>query len=157
MDTNRELAALAFALSEKRLDRQEARLEELRARTGVLLAASSLSVSFFGREVFRQSGLDPLAAVSIGAFLVSMAASVYVLLPRDALVFAVGGSAVYEALYQAQGGIGEGHRQLAYDLDDFCDTNDRQIDRLIRGFELSAGALVVELLALVVLLARTIA
>lgn len=49
-DTNRELAALAFALSEKRLDRQEGRLEELRARTGVLLAASSVAISFLGRS-----------------------------------------------------------------------------------------------------------
>jgi hypothetical protein len=36
-----ELAALSFSLSRERLDKQERVLDELRSRTGVLLAASS--------------------------------------------------------------------------------------------------------------------
>jgi hypothetical protein len=89
-----DLAALAFQLSHKRLDQQERVLEELRSRTGVLLAASSLAASFLGREAFGDSGWGPLAFVAAGAFLATMLASVYVLLPRDKLIFSVIGSAV---------------------------------------------------------------
>lgn len=70
-------------------------------------------------------------------------------------MFALGGSAVYEQFYAVEGGTEEVHRRLAYDLDGFCESNDRLVDRLIRGFELAAGALSLELLALVALLART--
>lgn len=147
---------MAFGLSEKRLDRQEARLEELRARTGVLLAASSVAISFLGRELFDQPGRALLIAVAVSAFVVSTTASVYVVLPRAALVSALDGSTVYERLHTEATDIEEVHRRLSYEVDAFCDKNDRQIKRLIRGFTVSASAVAVELVALVALLARTI-
>lgn len=80
----------------------------------------------------------------------------YVVLPRATLVSALDGSTVYKRFHTKETDIEEVHRRLADDLDAFCDTNDRQITRLIRGFAVSASALAVELVALVALLARTI-
>jgi hypothetical protein len=45
------LAELAYDASLRRLDKQEQLLEELRARTGLLLAAASLAASFLGRPL----------------------------------------------------------------------------------------------------------
>jgi hypothetical protein len=150
-----ELASLAFELSQKRLDKQETVLEELRSRTGVLLAASSLAASFLGNEAFGP-GWEPLAVAAVAAFLTSMVAAVYVLLPRKGLIFALVGSAVYEQLYGLEGGTEEVHRRLAYDMDRFWEANDLKIRRLRHGFEVAASALVVEVLALVALVADTL-
>jgi hypothetical protein len=153
----RELASLAFALSEKRLDRQGARLDELRARTGVLLAASLVAISFLGREALERPNRAVLVSVAIGAFAVATAAVVYVVMPRATLVSSLHGSAVYEQFHETATDLEEVHRRLAYDLDAFCDTNDRQLSRLVRAFAIVAAALGVELVALVAVLGRTIA
>jgi hypothetical protein len=110
-----------------------------------------------GREAFEPPGRALAVAVAVCAFIVSTAASIYVVLPRWAIVSAIGGSAVYEQLHTEETGIEEVHRHLAVDLDAFCDTNDRVIDGLVRAFAVSASALTVELVALVAVLARTIA
>jgi hypothetical protein len=50
MESSSALAELAFEQSQRRLDKQERVLEELRARTAILLAASSLAASFLGKR-----------------------------------------------------------------------------------------------------------
>ena len=132
-------------------------MDELRSRTGVLLAVSSLAASFLGTEAFGEAGWGLLGVVAIAAFLVSMGASVFVLLPRDRLIFGLVGSAVYEQFYGLEGGQEEVHRRLAYDLDRFWEENDTRIRQLRLAFELAAVGLVVEVLALVALVADTIA
>jgi hypothetical protein len=150
-----DLAELAFEQSQKRLDKQERVVEELRARSAVLLAASSLAASFLGNQAFGGSGWDLTAVAAAAAFLVTMLAAVYVLLPRKRFVFALIGSAVYEQFYGLE--QEEVHRRLAYDLDRFWEQNDLQIVRLRQGVELAAFGLIVEVLALVALVADTIA
>jgi hypothetical protein len=150
-----ELAELAFEQSQNRLDKQERVLEELRARTAVLLAASSLAASFLGNEAFGESGWDATAVVAAAAFLVTMLAAVYVLLPRKRFVFSLIGSAVYEQFYGLE--QEEIHRRPAYDLDRFWEENDLRITKLRQGVQLSAAGLIVEVLALVALVADTIA
>jgi hypothetical protein len=95
------------------------------------------------------------AVAAATAFLVTMLAAVYVLLPRKRFVFALIGSAVYEHFYGLE--QEEVHRRLAYDLDRFWEQNDLQIVRLRQGVELAAFGLIVEVLALVALVADTIA
>lgn len=51
-----ELEQLAYEVSLRALQRQEEVVEELRSRTGTLLAASSLSASFLGARALDQSG-----------------------------------------------------------------------------------------------------
>jgi hypothetical protein len=126
----------------------------LRARTAILLAASSLAASFLGNEAFRGSGWDALTVAAGLSFLVTMLAAVYVLLPRKRFVFSLIGSAVYEQLYELD--QAEVHRRLAYDLDRFWEENDLEITRLRRGVQLAAAGLIVEVLVLVALVADTI-
>jgi hypothetical protein len=137
------LAELAYEASLRRLDKQEQLLEELRARTGLLLAAASLAASFLGRPALDA---DPaiVAGLALVAFAVSIAASLFVLMPKKNLVFAVIGSRVYEELYEFREDLGEVYRRLAYDLDRFWVTNDRVLQRLFSAFRIAAWTLVAE-------------
>jgi hypothetical protein len=48
-----DLSRLAYEASLRSLDKQEELLGELRSRTGLLLAASSLAASFLGRPALE--------------------------------------------------------------------------------------------------------
>jgi hypothetical protein len=150
------LEQLAFDASMRSLDKQERLLEELRARTGLLLAASSLAVSFVGRPVFQDADTVVLV-LGLVAFAISIAASVYVLLPKPAkFVFSLEGSAVYEELYEFQEDMPEVYRRLTYDLDRFWEENDEVLTRLLRWFQVAAAALAAEVILLLLSLSGTL-
>jgi hypothetical protein len=151
-----EYERLAFEASLRALDKQEGLLEELRARTGVLLAASSLAASFLGQQAFRHPHPGGIAVLALVAFVVSIVASVYILLPKKELIFSESGSGLYEGLYEVRDDLSEVYRRLAYDLDRFWDSNDIKISKLTQSYGLAAGALVVEILSLAALLSDTI-
>jgi hypothetical protein len=78
---------LAYEEALRGLDSQEELVRELRARTNTLLAISSLAASFLGNQVFR-SGVPALLALSASiAFVVSVSATVFVLLPKKSSSF----------------------------------------------------------------------
>jgi hypothetical protein len=147
-----EFEQLAYEAALRSLDKQERLLEELRARTGVLLAASSIATSFLGQQAFQNPRPGALVAIALIAFLVSMGASVFILLPKRRLVFAEAGIELFERLYPMRGDLAEVYRRLAYNLDRFWKTNDEEIVALTRAYSAAAGALVIETLSLVVLL-----
>jgi hypothetical protein len=150
------LARLSYEESVRSLDKQERLLEELRARTGLLLAASSLAISFVGRPAF-QAADTVVVVLGLLAFAISVAASVYVLLPKPAkFVFSLEGSAVFEELYEFRDEMSEVHRRLAYDLDRFWDENDEVMTRLFRWFGIAAAALAAEILVLLASLSGTL-
>jgi hypothetical protein len=147
-----EFEKLAYETAQRSLDKQEGLLEELRSRTGVLLAASSLAASFLGQQAFRDPSPRGFAVAALVAFVISISASVFILLPKKNLVFAAVGAGLYEGLYALRKDLPEVYRRLAYDLDRFWESNDKTIRWLTRAFRLAAGALVVEILALAALL-----
>ena len=140
---------LAYEAALRSLDKQERLLEELRSRTGVLLAASSLAASFLGREAFRGDPSVILAGLALAAFLVSIITSALVLLPRGDFVFALSGVALYEGLYATRDDLEEAFRRLAYDLYRFWDRNDEIVERLMGMYRLAATSLVVEIVVLI--------
>jgi hypothetical protein len=151
-----ELARLAFEASVRSLDKQERLLDELRARTGLLLAASSLAISFVGRPVFQEADTIVLV-LGLVAFAISIAASVYVLVPKPAkFVFSLEGSAVFEQLYEFREDMSEVYRRLTYDLDRFWEENDDVMTRLFRWFQVAAVALAAEIMLLLVSLSGTL-
>lgn len=87
-----EFEKLAYEAALRGLDKQEGLLEELRTRTGVLLAASSLAASFLGQQGFQQPSPRGLAITALIAFVASIAASVFILLPKKNLIFAESGA-----------------------------------------------------------------
>jgi hypothetical protein len=83
-----------------------------------------------------------------------MLSAVYVLLPRKRFVFSLIGSALFEQLYGLA--AEEVHRRLSYDLNRCWEENDLEIARLRQGVQVAASGLIVEVLALVGLVADTI-
>ena len=141
---------LAYEAAQRALDKQERLLEELRSRTGLLLAAASLAASFLGREAFAEDPKRGLALLAVVAFLLAVGASVYILLPkRDKFVFALVGAGLYEGLYAVRHDLGEVYRRLAYDLDRFWDDNDTELQKLFTSFRVAAGGLAAEILVLI--------
>jgi hypothetical protein len=150
------LAKLAYDANLRALDKQEALLAEVRSRTGLLLGASSLATSFLGQRAFEGSPSLGLSIVAVGAFVVSIASGVFILLPKDNLVFSLVGTAIYERLYEFREDPGELYRRLAYDMDRFWTENDAKLQRLFQTYRLAAAALVIEILSLIGLLSDTI-
>lgn len=95
---------LAYEAAQRALDKQERLIDELRSRTGLLLAAASLGASFLGREAFAGDPKDGLATTALVAFLVAVAGSVYVLLPKsEKFVFALVGAGLLRRAVRSQG------------------------------------------------------
>lgn len=138
----RQLAWRTWQAALRGLDKQEGLLEELRTRTGVLLAASSLAASFLGQQAFQNPSPRGLAIAALAAFVISIAASVFILLPKKNLIFAEAGAGLYEGLYAVREDMPEVYWRLAYDLDRFWESNDKKINWLTRAYTLAASALV---------------
>ena len=148
---------LAYEAAQRALDKQERLLEELRSRTGLLLAAASLAASFLGGEAFAGTPPRGLATLALSAFLVAVGASVYILLPtRDEFVFGLVGARLYEALYSVRTDLPEVYRRLAYTLDRVWADNDRKIQTLFRAFRLGAAGLSTEVLALIAMVSDNV-
>ncbi|MFN8108480.1 MAG: hypothetical protein U0Y82_01310 [Thermoleophilia bacterium] len=141
-DDDAQLAQLAFEVARDGLALQEVRLNELRARTGTLLTASSLLVTFLGALAINRTGLGPLGVVALVAFGVSAVLCLWILVPRAAFVFRLSGPRLFEGQYGLP--IAEVHRRLAYWIEDFAVANAGPIARLQRAYQLATLALLVE-------------
>lgn len=142
-DNSVGLAELAYGLSSGMLERQERVMDELRARTGTLLAASSIAASFLGAQAARQhTGL--LTFLAVGTFVISVLAATYVLLPKPNLVFALRGSVLFEEEFPKDLPLDETHRRLAYWLEDFHSENQVVIDRLFKLFRVATIAVLLQ-------------
>lgn len=138
---------LAYEEAVRGLDKQEGLLEALRARTGVLLASSFLAVSVFGQQAVQDPGPQGLAIAALVAFVISMGAGVFILLPKRKLVFAAAAADFYAAFYDLRSDMTEVYRRLAYDVDYLWDSNENEIRRMSWAFVLAAGSLVIEIVS----------
>jgi hypothetical protein len=64
-------------------------LTKLRTRTGTLLTAASLIASFLGGQALAREGLSVWIVLALIAFGASVVLCIYVLLPKDGLIFAL--------------------------------------------------------------------
>jgi hypothetical protein len=92
------LETVAYDSALRSLDEQERVVDELRARTGLVLAAS-----FLGRSAFA-GGPPALLGLALAAFAVSIGTGVYVLLPKSTFVFALTGRGGVRRPLRVQGG-----------------------------------------------------
>jgi hypothetical protein len=141
----RRLEELAYEASLRAPEKQERVLDELRARTGMLLAASSLAASFLGGRTI-DGGRPAIVVAALVAFAVSVLGCVFVLVPRPyAFTFALDGASVFEEFYDLRHNPHEVLRRLAYNLRAFWDANDTRIQPLFLAFRLASVALVAEI------------
>jgi hypothetical protein len=142
MAESHELEELVYGLALRALEQQERVLDELRARTGVLLTATALVVSFLGARALTGDTTRWLALPGVGAAVASILVAVYLLAPKSNLEFALDGAAVYEHFVREDADPTEARRTLAYWLSDARSSNQVIIDRLVRLFSGACAALV---------------
>lgn len=151
------LTALSYDAGIRALDLQERAVGELRARTGTLLAASSLTASFLGAQTIAHTssmaGFEILALVALTA---SIGLCVYVLLPKEGFVFSLNAPGMYEELYSLADDEDEIKRRLIYWLEDYRRANQDKMDRLSEFYFGAAVALVAQLVFWSVALAAII-
>jgi predicted small integral membrane protein len=151
------LAELAYAAALRGLDLQERAIEALRARTGTLLAATSLTASFLGAATIQHTGrLGLLGSSALIALAISILACIYVLLPKRGFVFSVNAERMYETLYDCREDAEEVRRRLVYWLESYWTSNQQKADVLGRYFAVAAAALSAQLLLWSIALTATV-
>jgi hypothetical protein len=143
---------LSYEAAQAALDKQEKLLEELRARAGVLLATSCLATSFLGQQVFQDPRPKILAAIALIAFAVATTACVFILHPKQDLIFV----SEPDAMYGEPPARAEVYRQIANHLTSYWESNNRGIEGLIKAFGLAAVSLLAQIFSLIALLGDTI-
>jgi hypothetical protein len=144
--TSGTLAELSYSAAVRALDLQERSVEQLRARTGTLLAASSLTASFLGAQTIQHTnGLGALGVLALVSLASSIGLCVYVLLPKNGFVFSLSAPKMYESLFDYRDDDEEVRRRLIYWLEDFWKDNQDKIDSLGRYYLGAAVALMLQL------------
>ncbi len=139
------LSEIAYEAALRALDVQERGIEQLRARAGVLLAASSVTGSFLGAQTFQHTGeLGTLGACALASLAVSLLTSVYVLLPKTGFVFSLNAANLYESLFPVANDDQEMRRTLVYWLEEFWQANQEKAESLGQYFVVAAAALVLQ-------------
>jgi hypothetical protein len=139
-----ELEQLAYDLARDALTQQDKTLDELRARTGTLLAAASLVASFVGARAVDRRGFDWLNVLALLAFTLSALLSVYVLFPRGGIQRSLSGPTVYEDFVDSDIDLPEAHRRLAYWIQEAYSRNQRSVNRLFLAFQAACLTLAAE-------------
>jgi hypothetical protein len=143
---SRALAQLSYDSAVRALDLQERAVEQLRARTGTLLAASSLTASFLGLQADqRTGGLGTFGALALISLAGSIGLCVYVLLPKSRLVFSLRAPTMYEGLFELADDDEEVRKRLIYWLEEYWQGNQRQIEILDRYYLGAAVTLMLQL------------
>jgi hypothetical protein len=137
------LERIAYQAALSALAEQESALRDLRARSGSLLTAAALTVSFLGAKALEE-GLDVVAWLAIAAFAVTLLGTLYVLLPKDGLIFALDGPELYVQLWDIRDDEPEMHRTLAYWVSAFRAENKPSVDRLYLAFRVATAALILQ-------------
>ena len=136
-----DLTALAYSLTLRGFDQQQHTLAELRSRTGTLLTASSLLVTFLGALAIDRAGLGPLGIVAIVAYGLSGIVCVWILIPRR-FVFRVSGTDLVESQWGLP--IDEVHRRLVYWIEGAITENHQVLVVLQRAFKFAAAGMLTE-------------
>lgn len=138
-----DLAKLSYELSLASLAEQERVVSELRARSGTLLAASSIVASFFGARAVGDRRVAWLGLAATVAFTTSIASSLVVLLPKRRLIFALRGSAAFDTLLVIDD-LAEALRRLSHWLDRYRDGNQSTVERMHRAYWLATASVLTE-------------
>jgi hypothetical protein len=141
------LAELSYNAGVRALDLQERAVEQLHARTGTLLAASSLIASFLGAQtIAHRSGLGVLGGLALVSLVASIGLSVYILLPKKEFTFILSAPQMYEQRFAVRDDEEEVRRRLVYWLAVYWQANQDRIDELGRYYLGAANALGLQLI-----------
>jgi hypothetical protein len=137
-------ARLAYEASLRALDQQRRSLEEIRARTGVLLAAAALSASFLGARALDRHVEALVTALALAALMLTLLAGIRVLALHEQLAFSLSGSTLHASLLFCRDRADQ-HRQLADWLDAISARNKPSLERIETRLQITATALATQI------------
>lgn len=153
---SQQIAKLSMQAALRTLDIQERAVEQLRLRSGVLLAACSLIASIFGGAAIRANhGLGASGVVALAALAISTSLCVYLLLTKRGLTFTLDAEDVYEFLRETDNDD-RALKELIGWLVAFGRENSRQLWSLDRVFVYAAFCLMVQMVSWSVMLLGTL-
>jgi hypothetical protein len=138
-------ARLAYEASLRTLEQQQRGVEEIRARTGILLPTAAVTASFLGARAIDDRASRLLSVLALVALLVTLVLGVAILVRHRSLGFSISGRALHQRLSDAPDPA-EQHHRLAIWLDDLFDDNDAPISQLNGWFRIAAAAFVIQIL-----------
>jgi hypothetical protein len=142
----------SYQLTIEALREQERAVAALRTRAGTVLAAASVSGSFLGTKVSHGS-LDVWAVLALIAFVLCVAAAIYVPLPHQ-LVFAFRGQALLAASdHEGIDDVTEAYRAAGIWIEPMLESNRNRIGDLSDWFSISCVLLTAEVILWTVSLA----
>jgi hypothetical protein len=141
-----EVARIAYDIARAALDEQHVAVRDLRARTGALLTATSVVVSFLGARALTTSHLRGLAFMGLGVFVLSLVFSLYVLLPTKRIKSLAEGGALLDLTFAERDPAADAYGRLAKTCDRIAATNEPHVELLGRVFTLASAAIIVEVL-----------
>jgi hypothetical protein len=135
---------------------QAASLDELRSRTGLLLAAASIAGSFLGAQAANHPGIGLLGIAAMIAFVFAVGCCLYILWPRkQAWTFVLSAKTLAADWIDIErdGGVEAMQRFMAESLESHYDTNGGKLDELFGYFQAAAIAVGAEVILWTVQLA----
>jgi hypothetical protein len=136
-----------LAEARRAIDFQHSSLNELRSRTGLVLAAASVSASFIGSGVVgtgRQLGF--LGGLALVAFVIAIASCIRVLMPAQGWWFATSPKTLIEDWVETDRGESSMTLHLARCLEDHHDRNRAKLDDLFIWFQIAAVSVAAEVI-----------
>jgi hypothetical protein len=136
------ISELTYDLSLRGLTQQEASLNELRTRTGVLLAATAIAIALLGGRSLDDGARTAVDLAGVGLAVTSFLLSVFVLAPKAHYVAMPDAAAVNEYFTQQQVDPTEAMQALVFWNREMWEENQATIDRLVLAFRWACLALV---------------
>ena len=136
------LAEITYDLSLRSLAQQEASLNELRSRTGVLLAATAIAIALLGGRALDDGARTAIDLAGVGLAVVSFLLSVFVLAPKSRYVVMIDAAVVHEYFKRSQVDEQEAMEALVFSNREAWEENQVLIDRLVRSFSWACLTLV---------------
>jgi hypothetical protein len=143
-DGEHDVARAALDISRAALNEQHTSVRDLRARTGALLTATSVVVSFLGTRALTTRHLRTLAFAGLGVFVLSLVLCLYVLLPTKRIQSLAGGSDLLSTKFDETAPTTDAYRRLLSTYETIWETNKPHIQQLGRVFTMASGAILLE-------------
>jgi hypothetical protein len=127
---------------------QAASLDELRTRTGLLLAAASVSASFLGAATAKSGGsLGFWGGAALVAYVIAIGCCIWVLMPRrDGWIFITSPATLKKDWIETRRPTESMKLFLAVALENHYDTNAKKMAELYVLFQVAAGSVAAEVI-----------
>jgi hypothetical protein len=146
---------IAFDASREALAQQQASLDNLRTRAGMVLSAASIATAFLGAQALKRPKhrpdlwLDGWEWVATCSFLLLMLVAIALLWPVKGWVFSLGAAELIAGYIEGHRKykVPEIQRNLALHLENHFDANQRKMSKRYFWLRVSSGLLAVQVVA----------